>query len=396
MAMAEAALEIQDKSELLLEKGLISGKDADQIDVIYNNLWEVYTEGSAGSNEAVEAITQAYSEYGMYVPVKVDGAYSLSNAKLLRIFSYFVNSGEAKANAVLTGDIDFEGEGMMPIGYDEEHPTLPNALRLYQGCFDGQGHHIRGLRISLPGSVGVGLFGSLGPGAEVMNLVLDADCVIEGKEQVGLVGRSTGAGEVTLSQVGSEASVKGESLVAGLLGATNMSSVAVIADCYSTSAITATKDAAQLCAGLGGVAARVTNCWSTANADVFCLQDGAAQIVNCHTSLTTDVGDFQSGAVTFALNEGNTTSPVWCQTLGKDIHPVFNDGEALIVYSDGEGGFTNDYDPDGIEAPLSSPEGDGINAIYNLSGQRVARPHGETGKGLKGIYIMNGRKAVVR
>ena len=62
----------------------------------------------------------------------------------------------------------------------------------FQGVVDGQGHTIRGLRISKPGGGGIGLFGVLGQRGTVRNLNVD-DAAVVGRGGTGvLVGSNFG------------------------------------------------------------------------------------------------------------------------------------------------------------------------------------------------------------
>ena len=73
----------------------------------------------------------------------------------------------------------------------------------FQGVIDGQGHTIRGLRISRPGGSGIGLIGVLGGQGTVRNLVLE-DAVVIGRggaallvgSNFGMIYRCRAAGEV--------------------------------------------------------------------------------------------------------------------------------------------------------------------------------------------------------
>ena len=78
--------------------------------------------------------------------------YELTTAAELKAFRDFVNSGNTGACAVLTKDIDLEGEAWTPIGYASEY----DETKAYSGTFDGNGHTISGLNAN---AVVNGLFG---------------------------------------------------------------------------------------------------------------------------------------------------------------------------------------------------------------------------------------------
>ena len=69
----------------------------------------------------------------------------------------------------------------------------PANCRYFCGHFDGQGHTIRGIRIySTETSKGFGLFGLIGSGAEVKNVVLDDARIAGGGYSAGIVGWNEG------------------------------------------------------------------------------------------------------------------------------------------------------------------------------------------------------------
>ncbi|NKB44203.1 MAG: c-type cytochrome [Alphaproteobacteria bacterium] len=84
----------------------------------------------------------------------------------------------------------------------------------FQGTVDGQGHVIRGLRVSKPGGGGVGLFGVLGQSGTVRNVVLE-DAAVVGRGGVGmLVGSNFGI----VYQNSAQGEAAGELAVGGLVG----------------------------------------------------------------------------------------------------------------------------------------------------------------------------------
>lgn len=114
---------------------------------------------------------------------------------------------------VLTRDIDASatetwnsGAGFIPIGTDEDRFT---------GSFDGQGFVITGLHINRPEENEVGLFGSVGEGATIKDLGLEAVSITGNNRVGGLAGRNNG----TVSDVYVTGVVTGgEFFVGGLVG----------------------------------------------------------------------------------------------------------------------------------------------------------------------------------
>lgn len=137
---------------------------------------------------------------------------------------------------VLTHDIDAsrtawwdQGAGFDPIG----QRLADDDSLAFNGWFDGQGYAIRGLVINRPESQGVGLFGSIGSNAVVVNLVLEGGS-ITGKHYVGaLVGENWSQ---QVSACYTEIPVSGVSRVGGLAGINR----GVLDSCTSTGDVAGT------------------------------------------------------------------------------------------------------------------------------------------------------------
>ncbi|MCR5433456.1 MAG: hypothetical protein K6F20_03560 [Bacteroidaceae bacterium] len=132
-----------------------------------------------------------------------DGVYQIGTAEGLVAFSELVNGGETLANAVLTADIDMTNESanFLPVG-SEANP--------YSGTFDGQGHRISNLNISLHQDL-VGLFGVIKTPAVIKNLIIDESCSIEGGDQycgmIGIAMSPERSGDVYLENLGMEGNI---------------------------------------------------------------------------------------------------------------------------------------------------------------------------------------------
>ena len=97
------------------------------------------------------------------------------------------------------------GDGFSPIG---------SATTPFTGSFDGQGHTITGLSINRSSTDDVGLFGFVGTGGVVQNVVL-VNATVSGQNNVGgLAGFNKG----TVSNSYATGSVSGVSNVGGLVG----------------------------------------------------------------------------------------------------------------------------------------------------------------------------------
>ena len=186
-----------------------------------------------------------------------DGVYQISSAQDLVDFAAVVNNGETNANAVLTADIDMSGvEGFTGIG------VARNTL--YVGTFDGQGHKISGLTISLPEKEEVGMFHIAGD-AVLKNFWLDETCSITGSKNVGLVGWCNAASGCTFEKVGTAAKMVGGENTAALIGR-GWSSTAPMSftDCWTIGEIDNTSATTGNWIGwCSNWKAEFTNCWTT-------------------------------------------------------------------------------------------------------------------------------------
>ncbi|HHV08009.1 MAG TPA: hypothetical protein GXX69_07325 [Firmicutes bacterium] len=120
----------------------------------------------------------------------------------------------------LMSDLDLFGvggeEGWVPIGFSKDQDQYSMDTRLsFIGTFDGNGCVIRNLQINRPETDCLGLFGRIGPGAELMNIKLE-DVNISGRDCIGgLTGQNY---EGTISSCYSTGTVTGKLRTSGLVG----------------------------------------------------------------------------------------------------------------------------------------------------------------------------------
>ena len=127
-----------------------------------------------------------------------------------------VNGGDDKSGLFfrLEADLDYSGKTYTPIGTNDNR---------FRGTFEGLGHSIDNVVINQPGQDYQGLFGVIGDGGTVMNLILGAGSSITGKVCVGsIVGYIVNG---TLSGCVNKASVSGTDLVGGIVGYSQHSAV---------------------------------------------------------------------------------------------------------------------------------------------------------------------------
>ena len=270
-----------------------------------------------------------------------DGYMKIINANSLVAFTAIVNTdGKNASKARMYADVDMTGiTDYYPIGTD---------AKLYIGEFDGQGHIVCNLVINNPEYEYQGLFGRIGNGADIKNLVLDNTCSITAKCFAGVIGGTNGSGTVYITNVGNEGSVTGSAQnICGIIGVDMGGSATMfITNCYVTGAIKGARESATICGWSNGSSV-VENCYSIAslegNDNTFTR--GGASIVNCYeiNTVGTQAGtkkvspeEVESGALCYKMNV-----PAFGQLLGTDAHPVF---DAPAVSYVGEAGYATLYD----------------------------------------------------
>ena len=192
--------------------------------------------------------------------VSEDGkTYEVYNAEGLKNIAELVNEEwKLGINITLTADIDLKGIDWTPIGKDNN--------KAYTGTFDGGGKTITGLTVTGSNKY-AGLFGRIGSGGTVKNVVLEGVQItsdnssgyaggvagnsfggtIENCSVSGSVSGSFSVGGVVGYQFGgsitgcsSSASVKGTQRAGGVAGTTN--SGATLTACYATGDVTVKND----------------------------------------------------------------------------------------------------------------------------------------------------------
>lgn len=354
-----------------------------------------------GSYEAEVGVLREYipervawiTDYLDYQDVEIrDTTIHIASAEDLINFAKYVNHGGVGSKGILTADIDMEGKtGYQPIGKEG---------MAYVGEFDGRGHVISNLHIK--GGNYTGLFGVVSGGAYIHDFTLDSSCSIEGVAFVGVVGGSNDTGPVTIDKVGNEADVTGAAQnVSGIFGC-NMNSTATIylSNCYNTGRITGGNESATISGWLGNNAV-VDNCYNigevsgTEGSKTFarggfshmnCYETGGSQVPSINASQIAD------GELCYLLNDGRET---WRQNLGSDAHPVLRRTHSMVYYDAGNGSYYNkpDDNPDNVPSIDATMAHYGI---YDLKGRLVRKSANGTEGLQKGIYLINGRKVVVR
>ena len=188
--------------------------------------------GDAGSDSDNDGLADAYdaapNDAGEFVTdVSGDGYFEICNIQQFEAIGA-LGSGDGTSTTLdrtvrmtrkyqVVRDLDASViENFEPIGdCGPEGNCMITFDRFgFQGIVDGQGHVIRGLRISKPGGGGIGLFGVLGQAGTVRNIVLE-DAAVVGRGGVGmLVGSNFGI----VYQNRAQGEAAGELAVGGLVG----------------------------------------------------------------------------------------------------------------------------------------------------------------------------------
>ena len=252
--------------------------------------------------------------------VEDDGSYSVYSEDGLKAVADIANNGNRSINITLDKDIDLTGTTWTPIG-----TSFSNS---YTGTFDGGNHTITGLTVTGSNEY-AGLFGYIGSGGKVKNVVLEGVQItsdnslgytggvvgnswgtIENCSVSGSVSGTTFAGGVVGSQWGgsitgcnSSATVKGEAYVGGIAGETN--SGASLTGCYATGDVTVENNGTNN-SHAGGVVGyngggTLTACYATGS--VTGTGDGTG---SCYVGGVT--GDNASGTLTACYHATGTVS----------------------------------------------------------------------------------------
>ena len=145
----------------------------------FTNIWEIrngspHLRLETGNNaDGVPGSTEDTVNIGGWGNDAQDsGIVKISTAEELIAFGEAVNGGKTYEGitVLLCEDIDLYGKLFIPIGYcDNDDPYNSAARHPFCGTFDGQGHSITRLDVSI-GEAPAGLFGCLGDGAHLKNL----------------------------------------------------------------------------------------------------------------------------------------------------------------------------------------------------------------------------------
>ncbi|MBO7137953.1 MAG: hypothetical protein J6V92_05755 [Bacteroidaceae bacterium] len=263
------------------------------------------------------------------------GSYLISSPQDLLDFSSLVDNGASSANAVLTADLDMTGYDFTPIGNTEGTS--------YCGTFDGAGHVIDNLSISLTGQNGVGLFGYAN-NATIKHLICGKSNKVQGQGFVGgIVGDKVSSGTLTLIACGHEGTVKCSAQNgAALVGCVHSGNL-VIDHCYNTGTVQGGRESAIFCGWFSGSASSISDSYNSGK--LTSGADGSNYLWRSSPTVSRvfDINGWQNatqftqtdlanGALAWKLN-GNQAPGIFRQNLDSDKpdnHPVSSQFHAIV------------------------------------------------------------------
>ncbi|MBQ6050804.1 MAG: hypothetical protein IJL35_09470 [Bacteroidaceae bacterium] len=343
---------------------------------------------------------------------EMDGEYYILKTKYdMVMFAYMVNAGEV-VKVKLAADIDLSDAPTFMVAANQNAP--------FQGEFDGQGHTIKlGIDVQTTGDFSGALF-RYAKDATFKNLRLTGSVTTTGKHPASLVSCLYGKGVCTLTNITSDCDIftnAGDACMAGLVGHAGdvwnggMGANIIFNNCAFTGNITHTGNPSENHGGIFigwkgcyDVSITMNNCYAapkSVNSTRFCtyvrylegMDNGEIYTNNSYflsgvveyctkQGIEKTAEEFANGEVCYLLN-GEQSNLVWYQNLGEDAFPVLDATHNYVVKNeDGTYGNRN-----AIESVAQDQKAAG--AVFNLMGQKVQ-------KARKGIYIIDGRKTLVK
>ncbi|MGN0234084.1 MAG: hypothetical protein ACI4B5_06665 [Bacteroidaceae bacterium] len=350
-----------------------------------------------------------------YPTQEEDGSLKIADAKDLNVFAAMVSTGMTDLNVNLEADVVAD-EGFITIGGNTSGTDYK-----YNGTFDGKGHTLT-VNIDNTGVNQVGVFRHTGD-ATIKNVKFTGS--IKGANNTGLVGQIDGM--TRFENVESNLDIYGGNNVGGFAGAA-YSGPQYFDNCLFSGRVEAYTNGAGgfygwsatnvvyadnslsigevvgdqsayffrvKCDGTVGIAG-AAGCYVYGGNMYFLRTSDPSVLVSgtplwwgeflTDVILEVDANDLASGKVCHTLNAGNEENPAWRQTLKVDDSPLLNSDHLQVFFSEEKGYYNNV--PDAVTSVEEGNAANG-NACFDLTGRKVQRP-------VKGIYIIGGRKILVR
>lgn len=342
-------LQTENTANILIDNNLLTEHQYDAAIHLLMTATQGYTDGSLTNQDIENKLKDMASLSGL--PKFIDNYMQISTPTDLCSFSVLVNEGMRTLDAQLTKDIDMKSiKNFQPVGLysntNKEHADF--HTNSYGGKFDGQGCQI--LNLNLQTAYEGGLFGRCYK-AQISNL-----------------------GLVNVSVTGTGAQTSGA--LAGTLMQTQVD------NCYVAGNIQIVTEAnmATQFVGEGAWNSVFNNCYTLG--DDF-TNSTAAELNNCYWGNVATAAA-NSGELCFNLNNGETTDPIYFQTLEKDSYPVLKSDHEIVRRTE-EGFYYNGEDPDAINIVENTQHSTANSQLYDLSGRRLSS------KPQKGLYIQGGK-----
>lgn len=186
-----------------------------------------------------------------------DNPYEISNVKLLQKLSTEYNEAPERFAGKYwkqTADLDMTDVAFTPIGIST----------VFSGTYDGDGHTIKNLTISSD-AINVGLFGSIGNGAVIKNVILDDTCAIRASNKScrvgGIAGYINASGTNTIENCVNRATVTSSatpsfgsspSYAGGIVGVIASSKNNLVIGCKNYGAVKQTVEGVYYAGGIAG------------------------------------------------------------------------------------------------------------------------------------------------
>ena len=236
------------------------------------------------------------------------GNYTVTSAEGLKNIAKLVNEEwKLDINITLDNDIDLTGIDWTPI--------CPDNSKKYTGTFDGGNHTITGLTVTGSNRY-AGLFGQIGPGGTVKDVVLTEVNVTSGTFVGGVAGWSFGGNIENCSVSGSVSGSSGSD-VGGVVGYQQVGS---ITGCSSSATVKGTERAGGVVGVTNGGTTLLTACYATGNVTVendgtsnawaggIVGMNGTGTLIACYAAGNVS-GNIVGGAV--GVNYANVTACYW-------------------------------------------------------------------------------------
>ena len=210
-----------------------------------------------------------------------------------------------------------------------------------------------------------------------------------------------------MERLGNEGSVTASNRNAGGIFGCNMSAAAtpIFINCYVSGPVKGNRESGQIT----GYAAngQAVNCYGSGTIEGYYYSDmsdammrGKPQCTNCYSTTPDKCVDIvtqeqvANGELCYLLTQGDGLYAfVWYQTLCDDDHPVLNATHSKVLLAD-DGTYYNEDNSDGLN--VMAEERRTAEVVFNLSGQQIVNGKSSNRQLPRGIYIVGGKKVVIR